>query len=158
MVYQVVTSINKEGLCRNLICKHMVNVLRWIAVLPTALVVSIIGYYVVIFGNMATNAWMGNGWSTFEDGWSLTNIIGFVVSNIFFGYGFVYGGVLVTPHYKKQTSIVLVAFLAALIGISFSLSLITGAWVEVLIATLITLVAAVVACVKTTDDGLELEN
>lgn len=138
----------------------MVKILRWIAVLPAAIAGSVLGYAAVKLLSMLLNGrthyLIGDGMLS-GGALSWQSLVSFIFANAVFGFVFVYAGVYTAPAYKKITSIVLTVVLAILIGVSITLSLITGLWWEVAIASLIVLASAITACVKTTDEGLELD-
>lgn len=137
----------------------MVKILRWIAVLPAAIAGSLLGYVAVKLLSMLLN---GHARYLVGDGMlsggalSWQSLVSFIFANAVFGFVFVYAGVYAAPAYKKITSIVLTVVLAVLIGVSITLSLITGSWWEVAIASLIVVASAIAACMKITDEGLEL--
>lgn len=138
----------------------MVKILRWIAVLPAAIAGSLLGYAAVQLLSMLLNGrtryLIGDGMLS-GGALSWQSLVSFIFANAVFGFVFVYAGVYTAPAYKKITSIVLTVVLAILIGVSITLSLMTGLWWEVAIASLIVLASAIAACVKTTDEGLELD-
>lgn len=138
----------------------MIRILRWIAVLPAAVAGSLLGYIAVKLLSMLLNGHtrylIGDGMLS-GGALSWQSLVSFIFANAAFGFVFVYAGVYTAPAYKKITSIVLTVVLAILIGVSFMLSLIAGPWLEVAIASLIVLASAIAACVKTTDQGLELD-
>lgn len=97
--------------------KKIIDVLRWIVLLPAACIGACIANAMVVVGNwLSSNYTGGNS--------ILTEIIVFVAGAIITGYGFIYAGYYVAPYYKKQTSLVLCALLSFVCGISLTMGFI----------------------------------
>ena len=98
--------------------KKIIDVLRWVVLLPAACIGACIANAMVVAGNWLSSNYTG-GHSI------LTEIIVFVAGAIITGCGFVYTGYYVAPYYKKQTSLVLCALLSFVCGVSLTIGFIT---------------------------------
>lgn len=130
----------------------MVKVLRWIAVLPAAVVAAAIGSVLAILFNMLLEcvySLVGT-----SNSWWL-QVLRYVISDTIFGAAFVWGGVFVAPAYKKITAVALLVMLGIIIGIMIALSLVTGSWIEVSIAAILALAGGGIICYQTSDKKVE---
>ena len=130
----------------------MIKVLRWIAVLPAAVVAAALGYILAMLFNMLMEfvySLIGTG-----NSWWL-QILRSVISDTIFGAAFVWGGVFAAPAYKKITAVALLVMLGIIIGIMIALSLVTGSWIEISIAAILALAGGGIICYQTSDKKVE---
>lgn len=130
----------------------MIKVLRWIAVLPAAVVAAAIGSVLAILFNMLLE-YVYSLVGTSNSWW--LQVLRYVISDTIFGAAFVWGGVFVAPAYKKITAVALLVLLGILIGILIALSLVTGSWIEVSIGAILALVGGGIICYQTSDKKVE---
>lgn len=100
----------------------MNKALRWILVLPTALICAWIAY--IFTGYIISKAMFDfiintDGTSPFTN---IKNIIGFITSNVACGCSFVYFGTYIAPSHKETTAISLTAIISTILIIAIILN------------------------------------
>lgn len=130
--------------------KKIIDVLRWIALLPAACIGALLANVMVVVGNWTTTNYLG-GRSI------LTDIFVFALGAILTGYGFVSAGYYVAPHYKRQTSLVLCALLSVVCGVSLTLGFVMHGFCWDSFKTALACVISIGAAIYTYSDLDELE-
>lgn len=98
--------------------KTLVTILRWIAVLPAAVLGAIVGN---LIGLMNSG---GYSWYTGGEISGLTGFVFFVLQNLFVGAGFVAAGWYVAPRGKRTVAIVLATLAVCVCALSIFLAVV----------------------------------
>ena len=116
--------------------------LRWIGVIPAAILMCVICYAVAIL-NGGVVKWMDG-----ESSISITDIIIFACSEYFSGYAFVLGGTYTAPNRRKIVSVTLTCIFASLVLLSLIVENMNGFSYKDTIANILSLAGAITACVR----------
>lgn len=135
----------------------MKNVLRWIAVLPAAIIASSIGCIALMILMLFGDFLSGDLWLHFRHPQIISASHFFTSFVIFavFGYLFVYAGTATAPQYKKETAFVLFGVIAIVLGVLLIVCLffskITESW-RMIVNAIICIATAGVTALNTEEE------
>jgi hypothetical protein len=124
-----------------------VVVLRWLAVLPAAVIASIVGHWLVVGINRLSMAMVGVNPDSL-----LASIFIFLVGSVVTGAGFVYVGTYVAPAHERAVAFVLAAIFILLAGAVLLVLLERGDLVALLQVSVAAFSAGVIAYKRSVDD------
>lgn len=96
-------------------------ILRWIALLPAALIAGWLGYFLMAYAWNLSLSMQGIDLTDFK-----VRVCHFAASGLAMGAGFVYGGAYVAPSHKTHTAIVLAMIAGLFFGSTLTLVFLVG--------------------------------